>query len=65
MKKVRNFDKSLFINDHDLFSLQSGLDPVNISDITIPFNFDKMAGVCGNIPGLSLICGCMAKAMYG
>jgi len=42
---------------------EKGLDPVSITDITIPFNFDKMAGVCGNIPGLSLICGCMAKAI--
>ena len=40
-----------------------GLDPLTISDITIPFNLDQVAGVFSQIGCLSAICSCLSKAV--
>ena len=44
----------------------SGLDPLTIEDIAIPFSLEKMAGACGPLGGLlSLLCSCLAKSVQG
>ena len=44
----------------------SGLDPLTIEDIAIPFSLEKMAGACGPLGGLvSLLCSCLAKSVEG
>ena len=44
----------------------SGLDPLVIEDIAIPFSLEKMSEACGPLGGLmSAICSCLAKTVEG
>jgi len=43
----------------------SDLDPLPFDDITIPFNLDKLSGMCSNNsnPLVALLCACLSKTM--
>jgi len=54
------------VNESNEEIKESGLDPLSIDDITIPFNLDKIANACGSSNNplmgiLSAFCACLSK----